>query len=430
MARRLAPDATLHGFLLHGRATPTPRQLAEVGVRAETLREVTAAEFLAAQRASADGAPYDLLVLACVGGAVQAMLHGLARVWRGVARRSVVVTGYVGVVYEKLADGLLLRHGADLVLANSSRDVARFRAVYEGVGADAAAVVPSALPFLAGRRHHPAAARGDRPYRVVFAVQPSVPAGRAERRYLLRRAAQHARRHPDREVVVKLRSRPGEHTTHLEEVPYQRLAEERDFDAPANLRLAYGNMGALLDDTDLLVTVSSTAALESLYRGIPTAVLTDLGVREALGNHYFLGSGCLCSWDDLDAGRLPRPDPDWLAAEGVLPPTDAADPADAAEVAHAPARARLAELLARRDEHGLPPLTPYYTAATAPGYLPGVLARHGLDPTGEPLPERRAPRRSGRLGGAVRRLVRRAARAVYRGGVHRVAPLVRRWGQL
>lgn len=69
-----------------------------------------------------------MVVLALVGGAVQAMLHGLATL----GRRPVVVTGYVGVVYEKLADGLLLRHGADVVLANSRHDAERFRAVYEG----------------------------------------------------------------------------------------------------------------------------------------------------------------------------------------------------------------------------------------------------------------------------------------------------------
>lgn len=117
----------LSGFLLRGRATPTARQLAEVGVRADSLEEVTSVEFL---RAMAEE-PYDVVVLALVGGGVQAMLHGLKRVWESRAKRPVVVTGYVGVVYEKLADGLLLRHGADLVLANSRQDAERFRAVYE-----------------------------------------------------------------------------------------------------------------------------------------------------------------------------------------------------------------------------------------------------------------------------------------------------------
>ncbi|MGW0289676.1 DUF6716 putative glycosyltransferase [Streptomyces tuirus] len=398
----------LDGFLLRGRATPTPRQLQEVGVRADSLREVTAAEFL---RAMAEET-YDVLVLSLVGGGVQAMLHGLARVWEHRTSRPVVVTGYVGVVYEKLADGLLLRHGADLVLANSRQDADRFRAVYEGVGADASAVTEVALPFLGGAPYE-----GEHdPYTVVFAAQPSVPDSRKDRTYLLNRLVRHARRHPEREVLLKLRSKPGEHTTHIEELPYQKLVQR--LDPPANFRLVYGNMGEVLDRTDLLVTVSSTAALESLHRRIPTVVLSDLGIRESLGNHHFVGSGCLASWDQLDAGHRPTPDEEWVSRQGV-----AAD--GSYDSAFDAARKRIAELLGRPG--GLPPLTPYYTPVTAPGYLPGILARHHLGPDGTPLPGAPA---ADKEPGPVRQIVRRAARGAYRHGVQRVAPVIRRMGEL
>ncbi|MFL5999308.1 MAG: DUF6716 putative glycosyltransferase [Streptomyces sp.] len=397
----------LDGFLLRGRATPTARQLEEVGVRADSLREVTAVEFL---RAMAETS-YDIVVLALVGGGVQAMLHGLARVWEGRSERPVVVTGYVGVVYEKLADGLLLRHGADLVLANSRQDAERFRSVYEGVGADASAVTEVALPFLGG-----AAYEGEHdPYTVVFAVQPSVPDNRRDRVYLLERLVGHARLHPEREVLLKLRSRPGEHTTHIEELPYQKLIQR--LDPPANFRLVYGNMGEVLDRTDLLVTISSTAALESLHRRVPTAVLTDLGIREVLGNHHFVGSGCLASWDQLDAGHRPVPDEEWVARQGVVADGSYAHAFDGA-------RERIAKLLASPER---PPLTPYYTPVTAPGYLPGILARHHLGPDGTPLPG--APAHD-KEPGPVRQIVRRAARGAYRHGVQRVAPVIRRMGEL
>ncbi|MET9097853.1 DUF6716 putative glycosyltransferase [Streptomyces antibioticus] len=403
---RVAP--ALDGFLLRGRATPTPRQLAEVGVRADSLREVTAVEFLdAVARAS-----YDIVVLALVGGGVQAVLHGLKRIAEDGGMRPVVVTGYVGVVYEKLADGLLLRHGADLVLANSRQDAERFRAVYEGVGADASAVTEVALPFLGGA---PYSGEHD-PCTVVFAAQPSVPESRKDRAYLLERLVRHARLHPGREVLLKLRSKPGEHTTHIEELPYQKLV--RNLDTPPNFRLVYGNMGEVLDRTDLMVTVSSTAALESLHRRIPTVVLTDLGVRETLGNHHFVGSGCLASWDQLDAGHRPVPDEEWVSRQGVASDGSYATAFD-------PARERIAKLLARPG--GLPPLTPYYTPATAPGYLPGILARHHLAPDGSPLPGAPA---ADRAPGPVRRIVRRAARGAYRHGVQRVAPVIRRMGEL
>ncbi|MBV1945550.1 DUF6716 putative glycosyltransferase [Streptomyces sp. BV129] len=408
-ARRIAPAAgRLDGYLLRGRATPTPRQLAETGATADSLREVTGAEFLRAMTEES----YDILVLALVGGGVQAMLHGLRHAWGG-GRRPVVVTGYVGVVYEKLADGLLLRHGADLVLANSAEDADRFRAVYEGVGADAGAVTEVALPFLGGTAY-----AGERaPCTVTFAAQPSVPESRADRTYLLDRLIGHARRHPEREVLLKLRSKPGEHTTHIEELPYQKLVRGREL--PTNLRLVYGHMGEVLDRTDLLVTISSTAALESLHRRIPTAVLTDLGVREALGNHHFLGSGCLTSWDRLDAGHRPEPDPGWLERQGV-----AAGEGSYASAFDA-ARARIAALLDRSGV--LLPLNPYYTPETAPGYLPGLLARHHLGPDGAPLPGTPAARAEP---GPVRQIVRRAARGAYRHGVQRVAPVIRRMGEL
>ncbi|MFD4241148.1 DUF6716 putative glycosyltransferase [Streptomyces sp. NPDC058525] len=410
-ARRLVPDHQLAGFLLRGRATPTARQLGEVGVQGDRPTEVTCAEFLT----EIGRERYDVVVLALVGGAVQAVLHGARALWPEPAGRPVLVTGYVGVVYEKLADGLLLRHGADLVLANSRHDAERFRAVYEGVGADAGAVTETALPFLGGAPYEPA---GPRTHTVVFAVQPSVPDSRADRTYLLERAAGHARLHPDREVLIKLRSRPGEHTTHLEEQPYQRLAAKLPGGLPPNCRLVYGNMGEVLDGTDLLVTVSSTAALESLHRSIPTAVLTDLGIREALGNHHFLGSGCLASWDQLDAGLLPRADADWLAAQGV---TGAGDP-------YAAARAKVAALLA---EPVLPAPDPYYTLTTAPRYLPGILARQHLAPDGTPLPGAvRETAGQSRLRRRLRAHLRDAARGAYRHGVQRVAPVIRRMGEL
>ncbi len=408
-ARRLSTgEAHLSGFLLRGRATPTPRQLAEVGAGVTTaeVREVTGAEFLRAVEQGSPQGSYDVVVLALVGGAVQAMLHGLATL----GRRPVVVTGYVGVVYEKLADGLLLRHGADVVLANSRHDAERFRAVYEGVGADASAVTEAALPFLGGTPYS-----GDRRdvRTVVFAAQPSVPESREGRTYLLRRLVEHARLHPGREVQLKLRSKPGEHTTHIEELPYQKLAERIPGGLPSNFRLVYGHMGEVLDRTDLLVTVSSTAALESLHRRIPTVILTDLGIREALGNHHFIGSGCLASWDQLDAGDCPEADPAWLARQGVAADGSYATAFDAV-------RERVARLVADRDR--LPPLAPYYTHATAPGYLPGILARYRLDAA--PVAEVGGVRR------VVRDAVRDAARGAYRHGVQRVAPVIRRMGEL
>ncbi|MEU6141566.1 DUF6716 putative glycosyltransferase [Streptomyces sp. NPDC047081] len=408
VARQLAPEHALDAVFLRGRSTPTERQLAEVGIEPDTRREATVAELTGDKELAAA----DLVVLAVAGGTVLALTHALGAAWEGRERRPITVSGYVGVVYEKMVDGLLTRAGTDIVLANSAYDAARFARAFDSVGVDPESVVECALPFLTGEPHRPSP---DRPFTVTFAVQPSVPKDRSARLHLLERAARHARRHPDREVLVKLRSLPGEQTTHVEADPYQLLVERLSEPAPDNLRLVYGNMAEVLDRTDLLVTVSSTAALESMHRGIPTAILTDCGVREAHGNHYFLHSGCLASWDDLDAGALPMPRPEWAAAQGI----GRTDP-------YAAARARLAEL--RALPH-LPPLRPYYTTSSAGPYLLPILTRHGLDEKGNPMPAA-TPAATGGVRGAVRTAARRGAKRLYRVGHRRVAPALRRWGSV
>jgi len=407
VARQIAPEHALDAYFLRGRSTPTERQLAEIGIEPDTRRELPTAALVD----DADLAEADIVVLAVSGGTVLALTHSLGLAWAGREHRPITVTGYVGVVYEKMIDGLLTRAGSDIVLANSAYDARRFGAAFASVGVDPDSVVECALPFLGGDPYQPST---DRPFTLTFAVQPSVPKSKQDRLRLLERAAAHARRHPDRLVLMKLRSLPGEHTTHVEADPYQLLIQNLAEPAPANLQLVYGNMGEVLDRTDLLVTVSSTAALESMQRGIPTAILTDFGVREAHGNHYFIHSGCLTSWDELDAGAQPLPDPAWADAQGI----GKSDP-------YAATRARVAAL---RAAGPLPTLRPYYTPQRAGIYLSGLLTRNGFDEKGRPLNDPLGAADSGRMKKAVRRVARRGAKAVYRVGYQRVAPTLRKWG--
>lgn len=384
--------------------------MAEVGIEPAAVTQSSVAEFVT----SPDLAQADVLIVGSVGGTTQAVLHGLARNFEGVPRRPVLVTGYVGVVYENLTDGLLLRAGADVVLANSPFDARRFREIYRGLGISDNCVVQTALPFLADQQYDPSRTGATHPFTVTFAVQPSVPEDRDGRLYILRRAIQHARLRPGREVLIKLRSRPGEQTTHIEPYHYETLGEQLGEPLPPNLQFVYGNMAEVLDRTDLLVTVSSTAALESMHRGVPTVILSDLGVREPHGNHYFTGSGCVASWNEIDEGAQPYAHPGWLEEQGIL----ARDP-------YAQLRERVTGLV---RSPALPPIGPYYTMQNAAGYLPRLLARRGLAPDGTPLPHSAGP--SGDRHGLLARTSRKALRRAYRFGVQTVAPKIQRWGGL
>ncbi len=402
VARKLAPDYAIDARFLYTSTTPNERQIAEVGVVPDTSRVVTYGE-LVDDPALADA---DVVIFGTIGGTVLSLLHSFGMAWDGMTKRPITVSGYVGVVYENLVDGLLLRIGSDLVLANCSHDARQFRDIYDSVGADPDSVVESGLPFIGGTPYDSTAAGRDRPFTVCFAVQPTVPNTRATRAQMLEKLQRHARLHPDREVLIKLRNQPGEAVTHFERHSYATLFEELP-EPPPNLKVIYGDMGEALDRTDLLVTVSSTAAMEAIHRGIPTAILTDYGVREAHGNHYFVQSGCLASWAQLDEGLVPTADTRWAASRGI----GQRDP-------FLTARARLRLLRARPT---LPRVRPYYTPQNAADYLESLLSRRGLGLSGRPLPMSLASEPT-----AVRRLIRRGAGGLYRVGRKKVAPVIRR----
>ena len=402
-AQQLFPTAKHSGLLLETAAAPSTRQLADTGVALRPDLVDGVPDFVELHELD----DVDALVLALPGGAVQAVLHGLARRWPRPGRRPLVISGYVGVVYEKLAEGLLLRAGSDVILANSPCDADEFRRLLAGSGSDPSVVLETVLPFLG----EPDSSGGhEGPFTVTFAAQPGVPGPRVDRALVVRRLIKHARMHPDREVLIKVRGKLGEQTTHVERYPYQQLGPRLGIDRPENLQVVHGNMGEVLDRTNLLVTVSSTAAVEAMHRGIPTAILTDFGLQERLGNHYFIGSGCLASFTQLDAGALPTAEVAWARSRG-MGPSDAVDQARSALVA------RLAEPLRPR-------LRPFYDMDNASGMLPHLLGRYAIhrhghaheadDDTLTDLPS------------AVRSLVSRAARTAYRQGVDTVAPALRR----
>lgn len=406
-ALQLFPDAEHVGLLLDSAVAPSARQLADTGVTLAPEVVGGVPDFV--ELDDLDAA--DAIILALPGGAVQAVLHGLARRWPRPTRRPLVISGYVGVVYEKHAEGLLLRAGSDVILANSPADAEEFRRLLAGAGSDPAVVVETVLPFLGEADSvspHPGA------FTVTFATQPGVPSTRAARELVLRRLIRHATLHPDREVLIKVRSTAREMSTHYEPWPYQQLGTKLGIDRPGNLRILYGNMGEVLQRTDLLVTVSSTAAVEAMHRGIPTAILTDFGVQESLGNHYFIGSGCLASFADLDDGATPVADVAWARVRG-LGPSDAV----------AAARNVLDGLLATPQR---PRLRPFYSMHNASGMLPTLLERFDLDGHGHALES--DDDRLVDLHGAVRSLLTRAARTAYRQGVETVAPALRRMARL
>lgn len=277
----------------------------------------------------------DVVVLAARGPLVRLVMRQIDRL----PQRPVTVSGLPGMSIPAQRGALEYRRESDLLVVHSHREQRAFAALGRRIGVS----VPSALATLPYARRgagetartahavRPAEAAwprtpggvalAERPRTgtgagaasvrgtdLVFAAQAMVPIERHERAEIadvLRRAAA---ADPARRVVVKLRSRPGEVETHLERDGYAELLAER----PANLVFSYEPMSLALTRAEGLVTVSSTAAVEAIARGIPVIALDMFGVHKPLLNTVFTGSGLLGGADEVIGRRFRHPHPDWM----------------------------------------------------------------------------------------------------------------------
>lgn len=217
--------------------------------------------------------------------------------------RPVVVTGLPGMSIPAQRGAALYRRHSDLMVVHSRRELRAFGELSRRLGAPLNLGLAT-LPFA--RRQYGGSGGTD----LVFAAQAIVPRERSDREVIagiLRRAAL---ADPARRVVVKLRSRPdrGETETHHEVSGYPELLADR----PANLVFSYAPMAQALERAEGLVTVSSTAAIEAMARGIPVIALDTFGVRKTHLNTVFAGSGVLGGAEDVVARRFRHPHPLWM----------------------------------------------------------------------------------------------------------------------
>lgn len=194
-----------------------------------------------------------------------------------------------------------------MVAVNSRSDLRTFEAVAGSLKLPTENLLLSGLPLLTGG-YHPVS---EKPIRtVMFADQPTVPSGAADRLYLYRQLIEYAYAHPDRSVVLKPRHRIGEDTFHKMKFHPEKLLD--GVEQPPNFAIDYTPISDRLADLDLMLTVSSTAALEAVGAGIRTAFIADLDIREQLGNHIFLDSGLLRTFDQVQRDDIGKPSESWV----------------------------------------------------------------------------------------------------------------------
>lgn len=262
----------------------------------------------------------DVVLGAATGPVVQEVFRLVASRHRGTGRSTALVSALPGVAYPATEKAMGFRSLGDLFLTHGLAEARDFSGVLARLGSDQS-VLTTRLPFLASSGEP---VRDTTPVQsVLFAAQARFPVHRHEREQVLKALARTHRANPGVEVIVKLRARDGEPQTHHERHPYDRLWNELTASgavAGDEVRFATGTMSAVLRPGTLVVTISSTAVLEALDRGLPAIVLADFGLDRELYNLVFQGSGLIGSLQDVEELKVLRPDGAWLGQHYFHPP--------------------------------------------------------------------------------------------------------------
>ncbi|MDN5654635.1 MAG: hypothetical protein L0G46_06040, partial [Kocuria sp.] len=253
------------------------------------------------------------IVLGAATGPVVAQLFLTAHL---LENRPALVSGLPGMGLPASSKGMNYRRLMDAFIAHSIAEVAQYTEV------SARTQVPceiflARLPMLRSTGiPQPGVMAGEQPQTLVFAPQAKVPETLQQRTAIVASLADFAHRHEGAIAVIKMRSRPGEFETHHEQHSYvDILASLRVQGVPGVecVELSYGPLEEFLVAGAALMTVSSTAALEAVDRGIPTLLISDFGFDRNLLNEVFADSGTTGTLAEAAAGTIGFPTSAWLA---------------------------------------------------------------------------------------------------------------------
>ncbi|OIH85540.1 hypothetical protein BLJ79_05085 [Arthrobacter sp. UCD-GKA] len=307
----LGPDWDRRVVLVRTPIAPTPEQVA--AATAGTCFQDVHIPVL--PRAALDYRSLDahIIFAAATGPVVSELFTKLLRSRATTVRPSALISALPGVAYPATTKGWAYRRSGDAFIVHSHAEAREFLQLAEAETGHRPDVLVSKLPFLKTAGFpQPAPIPIDT---VVFAAQAKVPVQRAEREEILLALEQVARLNPAVRVVAKLRARAGEPQTHLEAHPYDSLWEELVAAGKVgngHVEFVTGPMENSLAPGSALLTVSSTAALEAVDRGLPVLVLTDFGLNDAMLNSVFRGSGLLGTLDDAASLHFSFPNRAWL----------------------------------------------------------------------------------------------------------------------
>lgn len=250
----------------------------------------------------------DVLLLSCDGDTFRKVVAAVEAL--GSATAPAVVGLWPGIVTRDLYENFAARLGADLLLFADCRT----KTIFDAFARELGGAAPRS--FLFGHAQtlmaELAASRAAPPKVMTFFEQAILPESLEERRFLAVSLLGLCARYPHWRLQFKPRmARFGPAVNRAIYDLLDLARREAGGRLPENFTVVTAAVPELLAGSAVTLTVSSSAALESLIAGVPAVVISDFGISDRIGNSYFIGSGCLRTFSEFDPERPPRASEAW-----------------------------------------------------------------------------------------------------------------------
>ena len=253
----------------------------------------------------------DAVVFGATGGFIRLCISRLLQTMK--TNMPLLATGISGINVLPENLNINLRAGCHVYVAASRKEVLDIRNKQFELGIPFE-VALTTIPYLQHNRRLTSAPQSLIEI-VVFTPQPSVPKSYEERKQLLKQLAALKNTFPHLEIFVKLRAIGREKQTHAELWPFSKLWEELVLDGEVQPNAVLFTDGAmqdfLIDENTLVLTVSSTSAIEALDAGCRVGIISDFGVSRENLNDAFIGSGLITQISQITPSFAGIADDDW-----------------------------------------------------------------------------------------------------------------------
>lgn len=244
----------------------------------------------------------DVIFFCLTGGYIKKLLKSIDLLSK--KERPYLISAYPGVVYQNIYDGFTSRSLCDLIIFPSFKEKALYDTYCDQYNLINAGIVGG---YFKKRKYADSNFEND----IIFAEQTVVPNTITDRLYLAQKLVELAEKNPNKKVFIKPRtslSGKSLFETKLHIIDGLSVVVDR---LPNNLIITYKPIEYYTSQGAMCVTISSTAAIETLQFHDKVAFVTDFGPSENNGGTYFRYSNVELSFSDLISGNLKTINEDW-----------------------------------------------------------------------------------------------------------------------